>query len=471
MRLLQNDKVRAVLLAVMILLQAACLLVYPAAVRQMVNVGVRQSGLRDAVPETLREQTLEDLRLFMAPEDYKTAHDAYEIENGVCTLKDGENRAALSALFAPAERLYLRVQQRGSTAMASVRSAMENGTMTQSQVLQMAREGLENELTPAQATMAAAAFLRAEYSVLGTDPNAIRAGYLRNVTLGLLACAVIAFFAGAAEQKLRRGRDARLPARLAAWLGAAGAAVLAVWGLIALAGDWAKPGALFLVAVALAQCALTFLPAALERAGSLRAPKDRRETVWSAAPSLLGAVGAVLCVVGTVRLAGTVSAVNAGLNRILAGSGGVDSKALLHDLIPGGILLMFGLGLHIASFLWGKKRVCAVPGAVGSALEVLPGLAGFAAALIALFARRFWLGVLVTLAVVCAVGLLALVQNRKPRWVLPAVRLPGQTACALTAGLAANLAAKSAITLSGALACMLCALICTRTTTKLLTRR
>ena len=77
MQKIQNPKVRLGLLALFILIQAAGLLLFPIGVRQMADVGVRQSGIRYATPLQLRAQTLEDLRIFLAPGDYKTIHDAY----------------------------------------------------------------------------------------------------------------------------------------------------------------------------------------------------------------------------------------------------------------------------------------------------------------------------------------------------------------------------------------------------------
>ena len=125
----------------------------------------------------------------------------------------------------------------------------------------------------------------------------------------------------------------------------------------------------------------------------------------------------------------------------------------------------------IGAQLLSRKQTLAYPGAVGTALEILPGFAGMVTALIVIFSRRFWLGVLVLLALGCAVALMALVQNRRPGRVAASVRLPGQIACAALAGLGANLAARSTITLGGYLACVLCAVISTRAAARLLTRR
>ena len=93
--------------------------------------------------------------------------------------------------------------------MAAARAALESGAMTQTQILQQAREGLNENLTPAQEQMAAVAFLRSEYSVLGMNPDAMRAHYLRNWTWALIGCAALVFLAARGELKLRRGDEAK----------------------------------------------------------------------------------------------------------------------------------------------------------------------------------------------------------------------------------------------------------------------
>lgn len=471
MQKIQNPKVRLGLLALLILIQAAGLLLFPVGLKQMPDVGVRQSGIRYATPVQLRAQTLEDLRIFLAPADYKTIHDAYTEENGVCTLKDGADLEALSGMFIEAERLYLRTVQRGGNAMAAARAALESGAMTQKQILEQAREGMNETLTPAQEQMAAVAFLRSEYSVLGLNPDGMRTACLRNWTWVLIGCAAAVYLASRFERKLRHGEEAkRIPESARMLLVIAGDAALIVWGLIALGASWVQPGAFAMAGAALTQLLLMLSPAALKRKAGLPAPKNRGEIVRCVLPAALGAVGAAAAVIGAMIASGAANAVNAGLNRVLANTGGTESADVLHALIPGLILVLAGFGLLVlARRLDGTQRF-AWAGPIQTLLEILPGLIGAVTALILVLARRYWLAILLLLALVAAVGLMARVQNRHPERVASAVRLPGRIACAMTAGLGANLLSKTALDPAGFLVCVVCALIFTHTAAKLLTR-
>ena len=472
MQKIQNPKARMVLLALFILIQAAGLLLFPIGAKQMVDVGVRQSGIRYATPVQLRAQTLEDLRIFLAPGDYKTIHDAYTEENGVCTLKDRANLKTLNGMFLEAERLNLRTVQRGGNAMAAARAALESGAMTQSQILEQARDGMSENLTPAQAQMTAVAFLRSEYSVLGLNPDGMRAAYLRNWTWELIGCAAVMFLAARYEQKLRRGAESNaIPENAVSLLMLAGDAALIVWGLILLGSGWVQPGALTMVCAALTQALLEILPAALTRKTGLDAPRNRQEKLKCVLPAALGTIGAVTAVLGAFFAAKAANAVNAGLNRVLANTGGTDAAAVRQALIPGLILIAVGCGLLLLSKRLDRDQKLAWAGPVQTLLEILPGLAGAVTALVCVLIRRYWLAVLLLLALVASVGLMAWVQNRRPERVASAVRLPGRIACAMTAGLGANLLSKTALNPAGFLVCVVGALIFTRTAAKLLTRR
>ena len=162
---------------------------------------------------------------------------------------------------------------------------------------------------------------------------------------------------------------------------------------------------------------------------------------------------------------------NAGLNRVLANTGGTDGAAVRQALIPGLILVLAGGGLMIFARRLDKNQKLAWAGPVQTLLEILPGLAGAVTALILILARRYWLGILLLAALAASVLLMAWVQNRRPERVVSAVRLPGRIACAMTAGLGANLLSKTALDPAGFLVCVVGALVFTRTAAKLLTRR
>ena len=84
----------------LLVVQAVCDLSLPTYTSNIVNVGISQGGVPDAVPEQLRGSTLEVMRDLMAPADSATAEKSYTAdENGIFRLNEGVDRAALDAIF------------------------------------------------------------------------------------------------------------------------------------------------------------------------------------------------------------------------------------------------------------------------------------------------------------------------------------------------------------------------------------
>lgn len=466
----QNAKKLNSLLVLLLAVQILCTAVFPLAVRRMADIGIRQSGFKSAVPTAMREQTMEDLRLFMTPGDYKTVHDAYAVEDGVCTLSDGADSEMLNAIFAPAIRLYLRTVQRGSNAMAAVRAEMENGTITQSQLLEQARDGMPS-LTGAQEIAASAAFLRAEYSVLGLNPDGIRSGYLRRISFALVGCAAAIFLSEMLSAHVRRKSENPKAYEKAHGYGTAAAAlIIAVWGAVELMLDPAKPGAFAQTVLALTQLAMVFLPASLYRRADTLAPRDQGECIKSVFPAAVGMIGALITLGGASVAAHGADAVNSGLNRVISGSAASGAPALRNALLFGGGWIAVGMVLQFLAWRLDRNRKFAFSNRLGGALAVLPGMSAVIAALCMVFSNKSSLGVILLLALIAGVLVMGWVQNRRPNLIAGLVRFPGQLACAAIAGFGANLAAKSILSIGDYLLCVVCAVVCTRMTGKLLTR-
>ena len=102
-------------------LQAYCDLALPAYTSNILNVGLQQNGIEDPVPETLRQEALEDLSLFMTDEDAKVLEDAYTEagEDGIRTLKEEADREALGDLLALPESVLYQLQMMENSDMSA----------------------------------------------------------------------------------------------------------------------------------------------------------------------------------------------------------------------------------------------------------------------------------------------------------------------------------------------------------------
>ena len=217
MKYLKGHVPGVLLILILLVVQAFCDLSLPAYTSDIVDVGIQNGGIKYATPEQIRQSTMDDLRLFMTPQDYETAVTAYDLADGVYTLRDKADLERLSDVFALPEVMYLRISEQGTTALAEVRLAIETGTMTQQQLFDRAQEAMASMGTVSGSVVTAAAigFLKTEYQVMGMDLNHIRNAYLWSVggrmlalTLLLVAVAItISFLSSRISAAI--GRDLR----------------------------------------------------------------------------------------------------------------------------------------------------------------------------------------------------------------------------------------------------------------------
>ena len=461
----KNNRIPALILA---LVQTLCLLLYPFCAQRLLDVGARRSGFTSMVPEQLRSQTFQDLRLFMTPEDYKTVSASYEEEAGVCSLRADADVETLEALLPLAEVRYLRLSQQGPNAMTAARTALENGVMTQSEIMERAeRSGSAEALTDSQLKTAAAAFLRSELSVLGGDPGRVRNGYIWR-TVGLLAVAAAVYYLCAVLRLRLHLPETPMAEKLLLIIGAL--AVL-LWSALRLIPEGGLAlGAWTAGVLAATQALLPWLPASMKKNADLPMPAGAGETLTAALPSVLAAASALLAFLALRHGAGMVNYLSLTLSQVL--SGGENTPAeLWRELLPALILLGAAILCAVAALLTWRRQRCAIPEPVGGMLSRLPAAAALLAAFVTLVILRFWLA----LAALVTLGLSALVYVRllNDRAVLrvPLIRLIGHLGCICAAGFGAALAGTNTITPGACAGCMLAMLVFTRIQTKLLTER
>ncbi len=461
----KNNRIPALILA---LVQTLCLLLYPFCARQLLDVGVRRCGFTSMVPEQLRAQTFQDLRLFMTPEDYKIVSASYAEEAGVCTLRDDADLPALEALLPLAEVRYLRLSQQGPNAMTAARTALENGVMTQAEIMERAeRSGSVEKLTDAQLQTAASAFLRSELSVLGGDPGQVRNGYIWRV-VGLLAIAAAVYYLCAVLRLRLHLPETPMAEKVLLILGALAVLIWSVPQLISEGG--LALGAWTAAVLTVAQALLPWVPASMKKNEDLPMPGGRGETFSAALPSVLAAVSALLAFLALRRSAVTVDQLSALLSQVI--SGGENTPAVLWGrMLPALILAAVAILCAVAAVLTWRRQRFAIPEPAGGMLSRLPAAVILAAAFVTLVLLRFWLA----LAALVTLGLSALVYVRllNDRAVLrvPLIRLIGHLGCICAAGFGAALAGSNTITPGACSGCMLAMLAFTRVQTKLLTER
>lgn len=206
---LKEVKGTVLLVLVLLIVQAWCELSLPQYTADLVDVGIQQGGIEDAVPQRLRESSLELLSLFTDSEGETLLRRSYEAEeDGVLALKDltADERAALdNVLTLPMAALFQLEQSGGREALTDRLAVLETMPAAAAEEFraalrrqvedQAAQYGGNTELMLSQVAVQA---VRAEYEAQGVDLEKLQTDYLLRrggqmllITLAMVCTAIL----------------------------------------------------------------------------------------------------------------------------------------------------------------------------------------------------------------------------------------------------------------------------------------
>ncbi|WP_075720441.1 ABC transporter ATP-binding protein [Roseburia sp. 499] len=203
----------------LLIVQAYCDLSLPQYMSDIVDIGIQQGGIEHVAPEEMREETLENLCVFMSDEDAETVKGAYEKNeegNYELTVKKDEIEKLDEILGLPMLVMSSMEEQEGMD-METIRAALESGMMTKEQILQQ-EDAVEEQLGDMSDTIInqkALLGVKSEYEALGWDMGDYQNSYMLRTGGKMIAMSVImmaaAIFAGmlASYVSAGVGRDLR----------------------------------------------------------------------------------------------------------------------------------------------------------------------------------------------------------------------------------------------------------------------
>ncbi len=166
---------------ILLVLQAWCDLSLPQYTSDIVDIGIQQGGIENAVPLRIRQSTLDALELFLTDEQIALADASYIPDgDGVLQLDaDAEAVEALNAAF-EAPMAVLSGISEDTQAQADFSAAVQSGSMDREQLRALAAEALAalGDSADALASQRALLFVRSEYEALGMDLSQVQTSYL-----------------------------------------------------------------------------------------------------------------------------------------------------------------------------------------------------------------------------------------------------------------------------------------------------
>ena len=192
----------AVLLIILLLIgQAYCDLSLPSYTSDIVDVGIQQGGIENAVPERMREETFNNIVLLLTEEERALAEESYTLAEGIRELNtsDRQTLERLDEAFGLPMVILSTLEESGMD-MSGFSQAMLNSGLTEEAIEGIRQQALDSmgDMSDSIISQRAVLFVQAEYEALGMDLGQVQMNYLLTtgakmlgLTLLMVATAVL----------------------------------------------------------------------------------------------------------------------------------------------------------------------------------------------------------------------------------------------------------------------------------------
>ena len=175
----------------LLFLQAVCDLSLPEYTSKIVDTGIQQKGVEDAVPSKMRAATYDTLMTLISKSDQKTVSDSYKKANDktygeIYKLKSGvkgDQRDELNDILSQAEMLTLLAEKQNIDLTALPEQAIAK--------LKEQMQSKLKEYPDSIVTQAAVTFVQSEYKALGVDFDKMQTNYLWGAAWQMIARALL----------------------------------------------------------------------------------------------------------------------------------------------------------------------------------------------------------------------------------------------------------------------------------------
>lgn len=204
-RYLKRAYLPVIAITILLVIQASCDLSLPTFTSNIVNIGIQQKGIEDAVPDVMREETFLGLSAAMDKNDAQRMKDAYELyskkevqSSEYKTYKEGrlyvrkdlstEEREKLDEVMSKG---MLKMSAQMAEQMKANPQAMANLSKDQKKMMtQMEKMDIE-KMPDSIISQAAISFVTSEYKAIGVDLDDLQTHYLLVTGMKMLGLAFL----------------------------------------------------------------------------------------------------------------------------------------------------------------------------------------------------------------------------------------------------------------------------------------
>ena len=161
----------------------------PTYTSNIVDTGIQQNGIKDAVPNKISEKSLNTLELFMTDDEVKKVKDNYKKEGNFYKLNNipDDVRKELNDIFKETMTVVLGAKKQ-NTDLTQVEQGVKLGAIDKGTLIDQRKETVSSlgNASDMMLKQAGISFVKEEYREVGIDTNEIRNSYLKEVGLMMI---------------------------------------------------------------------------------------------------------------------------------------------------------------------------------------------------------------------------------------------------------------------------------------------
>ncbi len=189
MKYLKGFTLPLIFLVIILGVRVVAELELPTYTSNIVDIGIQQKGIKDAVPNKISEKSLNTLELFMTDDEVKKVKDNYKKEGNFYKLNNipDDVRKELNDIFKETMTVVLGAKKQ-NTDLTQVEQGVKLGIVDKGTLIDQRKKTVSSlgNASDIMLKQAGISFVKEEYSEVGIDTNEIRNSYLKEVGLMMI---------------------------------------------------------------------------------------------------------------------------------------------------------------------------------------------------------------------------------------------------------------------------------------------
>ena len=194
LKYLKGFKIAILSLVVVLGVRVVAELALPTYTSNIVDTGIQQSGIEDAVPNKISEKSLNTLELFMSEDEIKQVTENYTKDGDTYILKNvsDETRIKLNDIFKETMTVVLGAKS-NNTDLDQVAQGVQAGVVSKDTLTEQRKKAVSDLGNSADmmTKQGGIRFVKEEYKQIGINTNEIRSNYLKEVGIMMIIVTLI----------------------------------------------------------------------------------------------------------------------------------------------------------------------------------------------------------------------------------------------------------------------------------------